>query len=87
MSNKIHSLHKTKGTILFDDCQACTERASTLDIDDESLQWLADKAGIAHLTFNPEAYDLSLNERRAIANLRHMGRIVFKSGITEEVAR
>ena len=83
----IHSLHKSRGTILFDDCQSCRDRAETLDIDDESLQWLAHRAGIAHDPFDTESHSLSMNERRAISRLRYFARIVFRSGITEEVAR
>lgn len=82
-----HSLHEGRGTVLFDECGPCTSLSVTLEVDHESLMWLAEMAAIAHLASEPAGFKLSMNERRAISQLRHMARIVFKSGITEEVAR
>ncbi len=85
----VHSLHKSVGTVLFDDCQACKRTALVIEeLDDDSLQWLADKATTLSSQFDdPGTHDLSMNERRAISRLRMYARVTFKSGIPEEVAR
>lgn len=85
----VHSLHKSAGTVLFDDCEACFKTGEYIeDLDDDSLQWLADKAAVMASQFDdPDTHDLSMNERRAISRLRLYARVVFRSGITEEVAR
>lgn len=85
----VHSLHKSAGTVLFDDCQACKRTALVIEeLDDDSLKWLADKAATMAGQFDDlDTHDLSMNERRAISRLRLYARVAFKSGIPEEVAR
>lgn len=85
----VHSLHKSEGTVLYDDCHACNELAMFIEeLDDDSLQWLADKATTMSSQFDhPHTHDLSMNERRAISRLRLYARVTFRSGIREEVAR
>lgn len=82
-----HLVHTSRGTVLFDDCPDCDDRARTLDVDDETLVWLADRAAIAHRGDDSRSHALSMNERRAISLLRYWARVVFKSGISEEVSR
>ena len=82
-----HLVHEGKGTVLFDNCPTCEDRARTLDLDQEALQWLGEMAGIAHIGDDPRSHNLSMNERRAISLLRHYARVVFDSGISEVVSR
>lgn len=85
----VHSLHKSAGTVLFDDCQACKRTALVIEeLDTDSLMWLADKATALSSQFDdPDTHGLSMNERRAISRLRMYARVVFRSGIPEEVAQ
>lgn len=85
-----HESHEGRGTVLWDGCEACIYIATEFleELDDEGLQWLADQAAALKCQFDhPSTHDLSLNERRAISRLRLYARIVFKSGMSEEVAR
>ncbi len=80
MSHRYHG--DLKGIVLRDDCVECESRARSLvGIDDGNLKVLAVLAG------NPSAPEISVADETAIDSLRHMARIVFRSEITEEVAR
>lgn len=85
----IHSLHKTRGRVLFDDCASCAFLAQhPEEIDEDGLRYLAEMASIMHFSFDdPSTHGLSANERRAISRLRMYARVVYKSGMAEEVAR
>lgn len=86
MSHDYHG--DLKGVVLRDGCEECEDRASRLDglasLDDHDLWTLAN---MAHLERLGTPLTLSNADHRAIDNLRLMGRIVFRSGITEEVCR
>jgi hypothetical protein len=84
-----HDIHVGKGTVLWDDCHACTGLSMFVeDLDEEGLIFLADKAEIMRDQFDhPETHNLSMAERRAITRLRIYARAVFRSGINEEVPR
>lgn len=85
----IHSLHKSNGRVLFDDCQSCDYLAThPEELDEDSLKFLAEMASIMHISFeDPATHGLSMNERRAISRLRMYARTVHRSGMSEEVAR
>lgn len=85
----IHSLHRTSGTVLFDDCQSCDLLSEAPEeLDDDSLRFLADQASVMKMAFDdPRTLGLSMNERRAISRLRMYARVTYKSGMPEEVAR
>lgn len=82
--------HNNKGTYLFDGCDRCEEHSKTLyDLDDGTIQWLAEMADLAHMPGGKNAVsssNLSMNERRAITKLRLYARITFRSQITKEAA-
>lgn len=75
------------GIVLYDGCDECEARARDWGwmsaIDNNNLKTLAQLA-----EFGPDKTEvMSWADRKAIDNLRYMGRVVFASGITEEVCR
>ena len=91
----VHSAHQLPRRIFGDDCDECVQRASTI----EGLQWL-DSQNIIRLgdlaaEIGVDATDMEFSkpddaswaDMKAVDNLRFAARIVFASGITEEVAR
>ncbi len=80
MSHRFHG--DLKGIVLRDGCDECEGRSrSLIGIDEGNLRVLATLA--AH----PFPSEMSVSDETAIDSLRHMARIVFRSEITEEVAR
>ncbi len=81
-----HAYHgDLKGTVLYDGCDECENRVrlpAMASLDNNSLQTLVD---INDVTALPSA--LSHAESVAYDNLRLYARIVFASGITEELAQ
>ena len=91
-----HGHHDLPRRIFGDDCEECVERAKTLPglgyLDDSNIRKLADLA--AEVRANPYGEDTpqlsfgaSYADMKAVDNLRLAARIVFRSGITEEVCR
>ncbi len=91
-----HAYHHEPRRIFGDDCEECVKRASTIrglaSLDPENIRKLADLA--AEVKADPygedtpqASFDASYTDMKAVDNLRLAARIVFKSGITEEVAR
>ena len=76
------------GTVLYDDCEECESRTGLpgmVHIDNTNLKTLATMAKLE--ASSEVAAQYSVADWVAIGNLRLMARIVFASGITEEVAR
>lgn len=75
------------GTVLYDGCEECETRTGLpgmVHIDNTNLQTLAN---MAELSSSEIVAQNSIADWVAIGNLRLMARIVFASGITEEVVR
>ena len=82
-----HSLHEGTAVALFDGCERCDYIAKNLaHLDDFSLELLASGATGLY-TKEISRSEFSGNDLQAINTLRLMARIVFASGISEEVAR
>ncbi len=84
-----HAYHNLPRRIFGDDCEECVERASTIaglsNLDGHNIVKLGNLA--AELKATPDLTGISHADYRAVENLRFAARIVFASGITEEVAR
>ncbi len=79
MSHRYHG--DLRGIVLRDGCDECEGRAATLiGIDDGNLRLL----GVLAQKSAPE---MGFADHKAVDTLRLFGRIVFRSEITEEVAR
>ncbi len=88
----VHGPHLRPCRIFADDCEECVERSSTIEglmwLDSTNILKLGDlaeevRSSAPHLVSPP----MSDADIRAVENLRLAGRIVYRSGITEEVAR
>ncbi len=89
-----HGPHELPRRVLGDDCHECRSRANDLyglsQLDDKNIAKLADLAAEKQAMTNlvrPQDIGASYADMRAINTLRLAARIVFRSGITEEVAR
>ncbi len=88
-----HAVHQKPRRVLGDDCDECVERSKTIQglaaLDSHNMAKLAELATElkkeGRLLRPPDG--ISYSDMRAVANLRLAGRIVFKSGITEEVCK
>ena len=80
-----HAYHgDLKGTVLYDGCDECENRVrlpAMASLDNESLQTL--------VTINHHWQPVHISHAESVAydNLRLYARIVFASGITEELAQ
>lgn len=92
-----HSPHLLPRRILGDDCEECVSRAMDLNglsqLDDTNIEKLADLAA-EKMVINgglglvrPQEIGASYADMKAVETLRLAARIVYRSGITEEVAR
>ncbi len=85
--SQAHAAHEGVAVVLYDGCTRCAYQSTDLThLDDGSLYKLATLAGGIQGHHLP-SYDYSANDAIAVQKLRQMARIVFASGITEEVAR
>lgn len=92
-----HAVHKLPRRIFGDDCEECVERSGNIarlsSLDSSNIVKLGDLAaevGIHRADFRTPGSrppGASYADVRAVDNLRLAARIVFASGITEEVAR
>ena len=89
-----HGHHDLPRRILGDDCAECVERSLDLNglsnLDDTNIKKLGDLAAEIKATpglMRPQEIGASYADRKAVETLRLAARIVFASGITEEVAR
>ncbi len=91
-----HEFHELPRRIFGDDCEECVERASTIAglgaLDSTNIRKLASlavetKAGNYSGDLGDSPSGSSRADMKAVDNLRLAARIVFRSGITEEVAR
>lgn len=85
----MHENHELlKGTILFDGCGRCEEighEKRLWELDDDNLFRLGVMASRRN---EPAMREIMSNvEHYAVDHLRLMARIVFKSGITQDVAK
>ncbi len=91
-----HGAHQSPRRIFGDDCEECVERAKTVQglaaLDDFNIVKLGDLA--AEVRADPygadtpqKSFGASRADMRAVHNLRQAARVVFASGISEEVAR
>lgn len=86
-----HAIHKLPRRILGDDCEECVERSKDIarlsSLDSSNIVKLGDLAKEMTLHRGDWPPEVSYADARAVENLRLAARIVFASGITEEVAR
>jgi len=90
-----HGHHDLPRRIFGDDCEECVGRASTIvglaALDSINIKKLGDLALEFHANpgteDQPQELGASFADVRAVGNLRLAARIVFASGIDEEVAR
>ena len=89
-----HGPHTTPRRVLGDDCHECRSRANDLyglsQLDDTNIAKIADLAAEKKAMTNlvrPQDIGASYADMIAVNTLRLAARIVFTSGITEEVAR
>ena len=86
-----HGHHDLPRRIFGDDCEECVERASSIprlaELDSTNIVKLGDLAAELHEARPALSARVSYSDERAVENLRLAARIVFASGITEEVAR
>ena len=91
-----HAVHQSPRRIFGDDCEECVERAKTLPglgyLDDSNIRKLGDlavevRANLYGEDTPQESFGASRADMKAVDNLRQAARIVFASGISEEVAR
>ena len=91
-----HAVHQSPRRIFGDDCEECVERAMTVQglsgLDPDNIRKLADLA--VEVRADPygedtpqKSFGASRADMRAVHNLRQAARVVFASGISEEVAR
>ena len=82
-----HAPHGVTEAVLYDDCARCEYQSRNLwELDTTSLRNLAHLARYLN-TGGIRRTDLTNNELVAIEQLRLMARTVYKSEITEEVAK
>lgn len=86
-----HTPHELPRRILGDDCEECRSRSGTLDglshLDDGNIRKLGDLAAEIKTDGVTAESGISTADWNAVETLRLAARIVFRSGITEEVAR
>ena len=87
-----HGYHDLPRRIFGDDCEECVERASTIpglaELDSTNIVKLGDLAAELSIErIDRREAGVSYADEKAVENLRLAARIVFASGITEEVAR
>ncbi len=94
-----HGYHRKPRRIFGDDCEECVERASTVEglaeLDSTNIVKLGDLAAeLSEMKSSGKwddvhyvAAEVSYADEKAVEKLRLAARIVFASGITEEVAR
>lgn len=87
-----HAAHQLPRRIFGDDCEECVGRASTIprlsELDGHNIKKLGDLAAELHEEkIDRREAGVSYADEQAVENLRLAARIVFASGITEEVAR
>ncbi len=89
-----HAVHLQARRILGDDCEECVERASSIPrmisgLDDHNKVKLGDLAHelyVLEIDFHNKPADISWADLRAVETLRMAARLVFATGITQEVA-
>lgn len=89
-----HGPHQGTRRVLGDDCDECVSRSKDLNgmsqIDDSKLKELAKLAGEIHAFGTGGSplsrFGASFADINAVETLRLMARIVYRSGITQEVA-
>ena len=93
-----HAPHQGTRRVLGDDCEECVSRAADLNglsaLDNGNLRELAHLAQQKHEVraagrqiTRPTELGASYADMKAVETLRLAARIVYRSGITEEVAR
>ena len=91
----VHAVHVQPRRILGDDCEECVERAKSVQglatLDHTRIRLLASlaaevKAGGFSGDPDDRPPECSSADMKAVDNLRMAARVVFASGITEEVA-
>ena len=87
-----HGYHRKPRRIFGDDCEECVERASTIaglaGLDSTNIVKLGHLAAELSIErIDRREAGVSYADEKAVENLRLAARIVFASGITEEVAR
>ncbi len=86
-----HGHHDKPRRIFGDDCEECVERASTIaglaELDKSNIVKLGHLAAELSEIHYVAAAEVSYADEKAVENLRLAARIVFRSGITEEVAK
>jgi hypothetical protein len=86
-----HAVHELPRRIFGDDCKECVGRASTIEglaaLDGSNIKKLGDLAAELQTRIWERDPPVSFADEQAVENLRLAARIVFASGITEEVAR
>lgn len=90
-----HAVHVQPRRIFGDDCEECDQRAASVRglvaLDPNNIRRLADLAAemkVGGFSGDPDDSppDSSRADMKAVDNLRMAARVVFASGITEEVA-
>lgn len=88
-----HAVHEKPRRIFGDDCEECVDRATDImkfgSIDAQNLRHLAALARAlvdADSTGDPRPPNLSHADTKAIDLLRYVGRLVYRSGLTEATA-
>jgi len=85
--SEVHGIHEGFFVVLADSCDRCVWYADNIGLlDDTNLQHLAEVATNLKNGSLTHTY-LSEADYKASENLRMIARTVFKSGISEEVAR
>lgn len=89
-----HGPHQGTYTVLEDDCEECIGRAGDLNglsqLDDNNLQELARLATLQFELPNimrPSEIGASYLDIRAVETLRLAARLVYRSGISEQVSK
>lgn len=91
-----HAIHQTPRRIFGDDCDECVERASSIPrmlsgLDSSNKRTLGALAAELHTRAKngdlSKPDNVSWADLKAVENLRFAARLVFASGITEEVAQ
>ena len=86
----MHDRHVTPYRVLADDCTECRGRAQSIEglaqLDNRNLMMLASLAQQEKMA-GARPPDTSAMDMWAVSNLRLAARIVYMSGISEEVAR
>lgn len=86
-----HAVHLLPRRIFGDDCEECVGRANSIEglihLDSSNIVKLGDLAAEMGPRHGAIPSGMSRADVRAVDNLRLAARIVFASGITEEVAR